>query len=142
VKELLLQTDLLKLNLAEFELIASWFSKYANYEDKLKSLRDKFHLRDIVVTMGGEGAMYFTNDKIFRHQGLKVEVADTIGSGDAFLAGILSNLLEGASPEEALEFASCLGAFIATKKGACPHYEMQEVMALVASFKAKEPIHT
>ena len=56
-----------------------------------------------------------------------MEVADTVGSGDAFLSGLLGKLLVKESPEEALEFAIRMGAFIATQKGACPDYNIENV---------------
>jgi len=52
-----------------------------------------------------------------------VDVVDTVGCGDAFLAGLLSKVMEGVPAEEALEYASRLGGFIATQRGACPEYE-------------------
>ena len=61
----------------------------------------------------------------------KVDVVDTVGSGDAFLAGLLSQLLDNASSEASLEFASGMGAFIATQRGACPGYEVEEIKKLI-----------
>jgi fructokinase len=62
----------------------------------------------------------YLNGTEYRHGGYKVEVVDTVGSGDAFLAGFLSKLLDNVSPVDALDYASGLGAFIATQRGACP----------------------
>ena len=81
----------------------------------------------MVVTMGGDGAMLLMDGNLVSHKGFKVEVEDTVGSGDAFLAGLLSKLLDNDKPEEALDFASRLGAFIATQRGACPEYEIQDI---------------
>ena len=63
-----------------------------------------------------EGATY-------SHQGYKVEVADTVGSGDSFLAAYLAKTMEGAHPPDALAFASAVGAFVASKSGAWPEYD-------------------
>ena len=81
--------------------------------------------------MGGDGALFYMNGNISSHPGFKVEVVDTVGSGDAFLAGLLAQLMDNARPESALEFASALGAFIATQRGACPEYEVGEIKALI-----------
>ena len=120
VEELLSKADFLKLNLAELELITGWFSKYTSIEDRVKSIIDKFKIPNMVVTMGGDGALLYFNGKEYKHKGYKVNVVDTVGSGDAFLAGLIAKLLDNASPVDALEFASGLGAFIATQTGACP----------------------
>lgn len=81
--------------------------------------------------MGGDGAMMYYNNHEYLHKGYNVDVVDTVGSGDAFLAGLISKLLDKASPVDALEFASGLGAFIATQKGACPDYEVEKIYELL-----------
>jgi fructokinase len=134
VEDLLSRADLLKLNLAELELITGWFANYNSVEDRIKSIADQFRIPAMVVTMGGDGAVFY-NGEFFRHDGFRVEVADTIGSGDAFLAGILSCQLDKGTPEEALEFASGMGAFVATQTGACPVYEVEEVHQLIKEKK-------
>ncbi len=131
VEELLAKADFLKLNIAELELITGWFSKHTSIEDRVRSITDKFKIQNMVVTMGGDGAMMYYNGKEYLHKGYKVEVVDTVGSGDAFLAGLIAKLLDNDSPVDALEFASGLGAFIATQKGACPEYNVDEIYNLL-----------
>ena len=117
-------------NIAELELITGWFSKFNSIEDRIKLIQDRFKINTVIVTMGGDGAIINDKGVVYRHPGLKVVVADTIGSGDSFLAGFLNQLLNGAMIKEALDFASAVGAFIATKPGACPEYDAREVMGL------------
>lgn len=74
------------------------------------------------------------NETFYRQEGFHVTVADTVGSGDAFLAGLLSKLLEGRNEQEALEFACIIGSFIATKHGACPVYELHDIKIPVETF--------
>lgn len=131
VEELLVKADFLKLNLAELELITGWFSNYSNIEDMVKSMSEKFNIPNMVVTMGGNGASLYYNGITYAHKGFQVDVKDTVGSGDAFLAGLLYKLLENATPAEALEYASGLGAFIATQTGACPDYDIKQVDTLI-----------
>jgi fructokinase len=127
VQELLEKTDFLKINRDELELITGWFSNYSNTEDRVKAIMDKFKITTIAVTMGGDGATLFMNGAINRHYGFKADVADTVGSEDAFLAGLLSKLLDNAGSKEALNYAITVGAFIATQRGACPEYELEEI---------------
>ena len=56
-------------------------------------------------------------------KGISVKVADTVGSGDSFLAAVISKLMERASADETLQFANHLAAFVTTQKGACPDYD-------------------
>lgn len=127
VKVLLEKADFVKMNLAELELITGWFSKYTDLKDRMRNLRDQFNIQNLVVTMGGDGALLYMNDEIIKHGGFKVEVTDTVGSGDAFLAGLLSKFIDDATPEASIDFASRMGAFIATQRGACPEYSIETV---------------
>lgn len=122
VEQLLTQADILKLNLAELHLITGWFSNYTSDEDRVNLLKDRFNLETIIVTKGGEGAILNIGSIFYNHAGYTVEVADTVGAGDSFLAAIISKLIDKTPPEDMLDFASKLGAFIATCKGACPNY--------------------
>jgi fructokinase len=128
VEELLGKTDLLKLNLSELELITNWFDGYTNVDDSIQSIADRFAIPVMVVTMGGDGAVLYSNGKLYRHPGFIVNVRDTVGSGDAFLAGLLSKLMDNESPADVLVYANALGAFIATQTGACPPYSIDSVM--------------
>jgi fructokinase len=75
--------------------------------------------------------MIYQNGEIFKHPGYKVKVEDTVGSGDAFLAGFVKTYLQGKSSNEILDFACAMGAFVATKKGGTPRYEEREVWSMV-----------
>jgi fructokinase len=131
VEELLKKADFLKLNRSELHLIAGWFSRHATILDQLHAIRERFQIESIVVTMGAAGSLFFYNGVIYEHPGISVPVADTVGSGDAFLAGLLGRLLQQASPGEALEFANALGAYVATQRGACPPYSLDQLHQLI-----------
>lgn len=133
---LLQRTNILKLNLSELYLVAGWYGNFGTDEEKVKFLAEKYKLETVIVTKGGDGAMLFRNENFFYHPGYSVKVADTVGSGDSFLAAIISKFIDGAPPEEALDFASALGAFVASKPGACPDYKIEQVTGLM---KNKEP---
>lgn len=127
VEYLLQKADILKMNLAELELITGWFNQFTTMEERVQLIQDRFHINTVVITMGGDGALVSHEGHVHRHEGFTVTVADTIGSGDSFLAGFLSQRLRGASIENALDFASAIGAFMATQQGACPNYEISQI---------------
>jgi fructokinase len=61
---------------------------------------------------------------------LKVQVKDTIGSGDSFLAAFLSQRCSkenSLSTEEMLDFAATLSAFVTQQSGGCPPYELKDL---------------
>lgn len=133
VEYLLGRADILKMNIAELELITGWFSQFSSTAERVQLIQDRFHIDTVIVTMGGDGALVNDKGSVYRHEGFKVTVADTIGSGDSFLAGFLSQLLSGASTEKALDFASGIGAFMATQHGACPDYQLSQITDLIQS---------
>jgi fructokinase len=132
--------DMLKLNLSELHLISGWFDDLNSDEEMVKLLQKKFNLKTIIVTKGGDGAMLFMNGAFYYHPGYNVKVVDTIGSGDSFLAAMISKLMDGTSPAETLDFASALGAFVASRTGACPGYEISDIIALMESKEAGDSI--
>jgi fructokinase len=133
VEDLLSRADMVKMNISELELITGWFASYKNITERIGIIQDRFRIPGIIVTMGGEGAMVNIEGKLYRHPGYVVNVADTIGSGDAFLAAFLFKQLSKNGPAESLAFASALGALVASKTGGWPEYVISDIQILAAS---------
>ena len=131
IETLLNKTDIVKLNEHEVQLIAGWFNKFDNLQDQVKSLQEHFTIDTVLVTRGEHGALVNEKGTFYGHSGYKVKVEDTVGSGDAFLAGYLFKLDNNNTPQESLAFANALGAFIATRPGACPSYSLEMVNDLI-----------
>lgn len=124
LESLLNKSDIVKLSLDELELVTGWFTSLRSETDRMKVLKDRFGMHTIILTCGANGAVINSGDRFLRSKGIPVKVADTVGSGDAFLAAVLSKQLDGASLEDTIDFANQLAAFIVTKKGACPDYRL------------------
>ena len=120
VQASLLAADLVKLNEAELRQIARWFGLPDDLEDGARALAERFRCSVVCVTMGGAGAGLLREGRWSVSPAPKVKVVDTVGSGDAFLAGFLSAYLEGAGDAEVLEQANRLGAYVASRPGAIP----------------------
>jgi fructokinase len=131
IEKLFAGLHLLKLNRAELELITGWFSSYQRITERIQALQDKFHIPYIVVTSGRHGAVFNAEGVLYEHPGFTVRVVDTVGSGDSFLAALLTQLSAGEAPGDALRFANATGALVASKKGACPDYHMEEIDDLI-----------
>jgi len=127
ITRLMQGVSILKLNEVELTLIAGWYGVADEAAEGLKLLQDRLNIPTIVVTRGGDGALLLLEGNLYEHQGFKVTVADTVGSGDAFLAGLLHGLAAGWMGERALNYASALGALIATHTGACPDYDVKAI---------------
>jgi fructokinase len=137
IEQLLQNTDILKLNLSELDLIAGWYSPVQTVTDKIQLIRDRFFIKTMVVTLGGEGAILSMNGKLYKHPGYTVQVADTVGSGDAFLAAFLSKLMDNAPAGEMLDYACATGALIASYTGACPDYDAHKINELSEAYAEK-----
>lgn len=70
-----------------------------------------------VVVHGAEGAFAVEEGGVFERAAYGVDVVDTVGAGDAFVAGFLSARLQGWSTEECLDLANACGACAVTVPG-------------------------
>ncbi len=127
ITELLEKADIIKMNQAELELITGWFASFKSLEDRMEVVQERFNISTLIVTLGADGALLLKEGHLYSHPGFKVQVADTIGSGDCFLAAFISQMLAQKPPVETLEFASGVGAFITSKKGGCPAYKLSDI---------------
>ena len=130
VVSLLQKARLLKLNDEELAILCAWQSHHDTQEGQMAFLKDEFKLDAVLLTRGAQGAALLDNSGFYQHSGYQVEVTDTVGSGDAFLAGFLSQWLTGASPLHCLSFACAMGALVATLPGGTPHINEQMVRNL------------
>ena len=82
----------------------------------------------MIVTMGGEGAVYATKDgEKGACPARNVQVKDTTGAGDAFCAGASIGLTYGKTFAEAIEIGSHLAASVITSsENVCPRFLPQE----------------
>jgi sugar/nucleoside kinase (ribokinase family) len=80
-----------------------------------------FHDRGVgatVITLGAEGASFASTGALeVITPSYDVEVVDTTGCGDAFSAGFIAGIVEGADPLEAVELGVAAGACVATGLG-------------------------
>ena len=74
----------------------------------------------VVVTLGDEGALARSGDRLVLVPAVPAEAVDVTGAGDAFVAGLLAALIDEADLEIALESASHLAARAVTLVGARP----------------------
>ncbi len=131
VRELLGHARMAKLNDEELETIAGWINRQSEDEtDMMKWVADHYELERLVVTRGARGALLLAEGTVVSHDGYPVKVADTVGAGDAFLAGFISSMIEESTAAESLDFACATGALVASRPGASPAYGLDEIHAI------------
>lgn len=134
VEPLLRKSDVIKLNDDELSVFAAWHAKQDLDEQQLiEWVADHYDAKLVCVTKGENGALLFCEGRFYNHAGFKINAVDTVGAGDAFLAGLLAALFDHKTYDESLAFACATGAFVASKAGATPEYNMQEIERILFS---------
>jgi fructokinase len=121
------KASLVKLNDEELDQLSPE-SSGSRLEDKAAALAARIGVKTLVVTRGGEGAYVFHEGKGHGRPAPKVEVADTVGAGDAFTAAFISTFMDNGDVAAALDKALRLGAFVAGQRGAQPTYDPADVL--------------
>jgi fructokinase len=117
IEQLLHKANIVKMNDDELDEIAGWYSLKDDLKGKMTLIINKFNIETLIITAGKNGA-FCIHDGILLHQkGFPVEVKDTVGSGDSFLAALVYKMLNGVPWEECLQFACATGSLLATKNG-------------------------
>jgi fructokinase len=112
---------LIKMNDEELETFSNWLGFSGSAQEQMQALYARFRpAAGLIVTRGAAGAWAVNESGFQSVAGVPVTVQDTIGSGDAFLAGFLSRLAQGKALPECLSFAAAMGAFVATQAGGTP----------------------
>jgi len=127
ISQLLSKADFAKLNENEIVILGEWFTSFQTEKDVVKALMEQFGLAEILITKGADGGTYYDTSKSINYNAQKVEVVDTVGSGDSFLAAFLSKKLAGETIADCLDFAAKVAGFITSQKGACPSYDVADI---------------
>jgi sugar/nucleoside kinase (ribokinase family) len=90
----------------------------------------------VALTLGADGCIIASSERIARVPAFKVEVVDTTGAGDAFMGGLSYGLLQGWDFERVGLFANACAALCCTRVGARAMAKRDEVIALI---KARAP---
>jgi 2-dehydro-3-deoxygluconokinase len=70
-----------------------------------------------VLKKGADGAAVYSSDGVVDSAGFTVDVVDTVGAGDAFVAGYLSGLVQGLDIPGRLTRANACGAMLCMTPG-------------------------
>jgi fructokinase len=135
---LLGKADIVKLNMGELEILSEWLDLSGPPFDRLQKLSETLPAQIILLTMGPAGAAMMRDGRYAQVRGIPVRVANTVGSGDGFLAGFIKGLLSGWEDRRILQYGNALGALIASRDGACPCYGLQDLDELSSEFQSRK----
>jgi fructokinase len=119
--ESLRSANIIKCNEEELATLVRVFDSPAKtIEDSAHWLLGTFGAELVCVTRGERGSSLFTKSESDTHPGQRVQVADTVGAGDAFAAALVYHYLRGSSLQAINEAANQMGAWVASQAGATP----------------------
>jgi len=135
LEELLGQADVVKLNEDETVELGRLFDEPpTGTESFCRRWAERFEWEGVCVTRGAEGCAVCFEDFFggtYREvPGVRVQVRDAVGAGDAFSAAFLTSYAGGAAPAEGAAFANRVGALVASRSGAVPDWSIEEAAAL------------
>lgn len=116
--ELLSNVDIIKPNETEIQILSGIETK--SKDDIIiaaKSLIAK-GVKCVIVTLGENGSLLVTDEKIQSFGAFNVNAIDTTAAGDSFTAALAKSLLDGKTIEEAIRFGHLVSSIVVTKKGA------------------------
>lgn len=109
--------DMLIVNQTECELLTGIYPK--DESDCIAAL-EFFEQKGVltIITLGEEGSVIKTSDKLIKLDARKVDVVDTTGAGDSYIGALCAQLTKGESLIDSLKFAVDVAAVCVTRRGA------------------------
>ena len=146
IVELAARADVIKLNHDEVGQIASWLrtgeatsNPPGNAEAvaaACAALAKATNTPRICVTMAAAGAALWDQGKLVSAPAPKVVVKDTVGAGDAFMAGLMLGLTRAVDTQTVVQTACGLGAIVASHDGATPLLPREVIQEFRSNLKA------
>ena len=120
IRASLARANVLKVNETELPVLVAQLGLPAGEREAVGALAAAHAFRAVIHTRGERGCLALVDGVWAEHPGERVEVADTVGAGDAFTAAFALGLLRGWAPATILERATAVAAFVCTRRGATP----------------------
>lgn len=91
--------------------------------------------KSVIVSLGGEGAIYIDNQQSFKASVPKGRVINTVGSGDSTVAGMVAGLTSGYSVESAFRLAVAAGTATAFNDDLAQREAIKNIESQVEIYK-------
>lgn len=88
-------------------------------------------IKHVIISMGGDGAIYLHEDKLYQADVPEGTVINTVGAGDSTVAGFLAGIDRGYTPEDAFRLAVASGSATAFTKDLATKKDMETLFRLV-----------
>lgn len=113
--------DVVKLNHDELPTVVRLLGfSFHDEQSAAEWLLHTFHIKLVCITRGAAGSLLVSEHASHEHPGIRVTVADTVGSGDAFTAALVYHYLRRDSLASMNDAANRMGSWVASQTGATP----------------------
>lgn len=138
VEPLLMKADIAKLTKNELETISAWHNRvFKDVKDQLHWFSEYYKCRIVCLTKEKNAAALYYNGNLFQHPGYKTDPIDIVGTGAAFMAGLISSLILKKTINQSLNVACATAALIASSEGSIADYNLQDINNFSSNFLNK-----
>ncbi len=133
ILKMLRHADVLRTNEHELAVISSWLGlEGLGRQEQMKRLWAHYDYKFVLSSLGEHGAVCMQGDNFYTQPVYHVDVVDTVGAGDAFLASFINCYLQGRDIPACLRMGCVVGALTASKKGGTPKIAIEEIDEMLA----------
>jgi len=134
VEQLSGEANVVKLSESEAESLDAGVNakdQGSSMEDFCRRWSKQYGCGTICVTYGERGCAIYEDRICCEVPGFQVEVADTVGAGDAFSAAFVHGMAQSWDAHLTGSFANAVGALVASRPGATPEWRVEECQAML-----------
>jgi fructokinase len=118
ITESLRLCNVFKINDEEFETVKEMFGyEGESYQETCRRIISEWNLKFLILTCGTNGSYIYTSTEESFMETPQVDVADTVGAGDSFIATFMAHILKGYSISQAHRQAVQVSAYVCTRLG-------------------------
>jgi fructokinase len=112
--------NVVKLNEPELAIVSQMFELGGSQNQRLEQLAQQFELEIVALTRGEKGSLLYQAGNWSDMPGIRTDIVDTVGAGDAFTAALILGLLNKLSLENVHRIAVDLASYVCSRAGATP----------------------
>ena len=120
IEQSLATANVLKMNDHELAVLSPRLELSGTVNQMMSQLAERFELELVAITRAERGSLLYQSGNWSELPGRKMDIADTIGAGDAFTAALVLGLLNQFSLEDIHRIAADVASFVCSQQGATP----------------------
>jgi D-beta-D-heptose 7-phosphate kinase / D-beta-D-heptose 1-phosphate adenosyltransferase len=104
-------------------------------DDGLKQIRKDLEIKNLIVTLSGDGILLVSENEIVSSKGLNIDVVDVTGAGDTVVAVIAYLVALGVSDNKKLVSISNQSGHCVVQKKGCSTIDKGELLGILGQFE-------